>query len=351
MNPLHLSRTWAGAVVLMAFSTAAAGADTRLVSYEGMWGDAIEEVVASGGPPPVEVIRYSGSLEGLTETGAALVDVESQVADFLCDNGPAQPLDDRFRTALTVSAGFPGMAHPCGVGYLVTSLVLVAEDGGPDSWAGFFDTGAYPGARALPRGARGTLEITAMASGVLPDDVYDHLAEEDGIAATLDALDVLFRETQIVFWDTPEDALALLRAGAVSAAALPSPHAAELVLDDPAFAVSFAGQLHSVQRMVLLPPAARRPEATLNVLRKILSPGGQAALATRLFAGPVTADAWQFIPEEIAPLLPTWPQYDLTRSGLAEDADFWSAGGRSIEERFAIWLRDHETGSPGPTLP
>lgn len=339
--------------ILMAGFASTAHAQVKLLTYEGGWGDALSATISTSADLPVTVERYDGSLAAAADRGASLVDAETGAANLMCDDGPAQPVQPALALALP-TALTPDAAHQCGVGYLVTSLVLATDVDGPGDWAAFFDADAFPGARALARGARGTLEIALMADGVALADIYTVLETPDGVTRALDKLDALFAQTQIVFWDTPDDAVALLRAGAVAAAALPSVHGAHIVQQEPdetaAFKLSFAGQIYRLQRLVLFPAASSDPETVSELLKVVLSAEGQAALAQTLLAGPVNPDAWDSIPASLAPWLPTARDHDIATAGLADDADFWADHGADIEARFAVWLDAHEQG-PSPALP
>lgn len=340
------------AALACAFS-GTAQAQTKLLTYEGHWGDALDDVMALTPDLPVTIERYDASLSGVAASGASLIDVETGAANLLCDEGPGQSLSPGLADSLPDTL-MPEAIHPCGVGYLVTSLMLATDRDGPDSWAAFFDAATYPGARALPRGARGTLEIALLSDGVAAAQVYSLLATADGKAAALARLDALFEQTQIVFWDTPDDAVSLLRAGAVSAAAMPSVHAAQIVREDVdareagddgdlTFKLSFDAQIYRIQRLVVLPAATSDRETLLGVIKHVLSADAQMMLADRLLAGPVIKDVWQDMPAEFAPLLPTAPVHDISNTGLADDPDFWAVHGEALEGDFAAWLAAHES--------
>ena len=335
-------------IALACVLSSAAQAQTKLLTYEGQWGNALEEIIALTPDLPVTVERYDATLLDVTASGASLIDVETGAANHLCDEGPGQSLSAGLADGLPDTL-MPEAIHACGVGYLVTSLLLAAGTDGPDSWTAFFDTDTHPGARALPRGARGTLEIAVLSSGVAPEQVYSTLATADGKATALARLDALFAQTQIVFWDTPDDAVALLRAGAVSAAALPSVHAAQIMLEDSSatdapFKLSFDAQIYRIQHLVVLPAAASDTETVRAVVRRVLSSQGQAMLADQLLAGPVNRDVWPDIPAGVAPLLPTAPVHDISNTGLADDTDFWLVHGEGLERDFGRWLDAHESG-------
>ncbi len=352
---MRLRSAITAATLAFVFSaTAQAQAQTKLLTYEGQWGDALESVIALSAGLPVTIDRYDATLLDVAAGGASLIDVETGAANHLCDQGPGQPLTPSFMESLPEGL-MPAAAHQCGVGYLVTSLMLATGMDGPEDWPAFFDTATHPGARALPRGARGTLETALLADGVASADVYSRLATPDGRAAALARLDDLFARTQIVFWDTPDDAVALLRAGAVAAAAMPSVHAAQIARDDSGtggdiLRLSFDAQIYRLQRLVVLPASTSDEEVVHRVIEQVLSAEGQALLAETLLAGPVNPAAWPDIPTTLAPLLPTAPGHRISEKGLADDPDFWALHGEALEREFAVWLDAHESAE-GPVSP
>ena len=65
-------------------------------------------------------------------------------------------------------------SHWIGIIFYATVLGYSTEKypDGPKSWVDFFDTGKFPGARAMYRKPYGTLEIALMADGVEKENVY-----------------------------------------------------------------------------------------------------------------------------------------------------------------------------------
>lgn len=325
-----------------------ARAETVLVTYEGRWGTVLAGA-AAGTQVPGGVVtrRYDGRLDHPALAGADLVDADSGAADRLCDEGPAHPLARALAAPVPGGAAVPGAGHACGTGYLVTALVLGTHASGPGDWAGFLDARAHPGARALPRGARGTLELALMGLGVPAGDVYGLLSTEAGLARAYAALDRLAADADLMFWRDPAEAVGWLETEAVAAAAVPSAHLATAMRDagDAGLRAHFDGQIYRIQRLVLLagPPARQRDAAA--VMRHLLTPATQAALARALHAGPVARAAFGLLTPAEAAWMPTAPQHDIARRGLGASDDFWAGAGAAIAARHADWLARVEAAS------
>lgn len=340
MPPRVRAQVWPVAAALWAaLAVQAHAAALELVTYDGPWGDAVAAVAGTapvaGG---VAVRRYGGSLAAPAIEGADLADAPAGAAAFACDEGlahllPAEP-------ALTVPGGaaVPGAIQDCGAGYMVTSLVLASAPGGPADWDAFFAPDAEGGARALPRGPRGTLELAAMADGLAPGDVYASLATAEGTARAYARLDALAAAPGLVFWDDADDALGMLAAGRAAAAAVPSPHAARAIMAGAPLVLDFDRQLYRIQRLVLLAARPDRQAAALAAIRHMLLPERQAALARATLAGPVSRLAYLHLPAAHAALLPTAPAHGIATRGLAANADFWRRHGARLAARHADWL-------------
>ena len=89
-----------------------------------------------------------------------VLDAESSDVVRGCADGILEPIDYA-RLGLSAQDMLPGAAHPCGVGNVAWSMVLVfdrarlgAND--PEGWADFFDLAGYPGGRGLRHGRSAT---------------------------------------------------------------------------------------------------------------------------------------------------------------------------------------------------
>ena len=69
-------------------------------------------------------------------------------------------------------------------------------NGGPQTWADFWDVKKFPGQRALRKAPKTTLEFALMADGVPAEDVYKVLGTKDGVDRAFKKLDQLQAERQ-----------------------------------------------------------------------------------------------------------------------------------------------------------
>lgn len=104
------------------------------------------------------------------------------------------------------------------VGHALGYMTATFPDGGPNSWADFWDTDTYPGKRAWP-GEPGSYdsapEIALLADGVDPDDLYP--LDLDRAGAKLDEL-----RDNMVFYSSYSEIQTLLTSGTAAVAMGPS---------------------------------------------------------------------------------------------------------------------------------
>jgi len=118
-----------------------------------------------------------GKLKAMIDPGQiswGLVDGDIQNMILLQDSGALQPIDYAIVDRNKV---LPGDAWDYGVNNYMYSDVLAYDTektggGEPSTWADFFDTAKYPGKRAIWQWGAAVLEITLLADGVPPDQLY-----------------------------------------------------------------------------------------------------------------------------------------------------------------------------------
>lgn len=320
-------------------SIAQVHAGVKIVTYEGAWGDTVARVAGSVPVPGgASVLRYDGSLASTALSEADVLDAGTGAATHACDEGPALPVPPEWHAPTSGNAALGGIADDCGTGYLVTSLIVASVPGGAPDWPAFLGNSGHGGGRGLPYGPRGTLELALMAQGVAPGDVYSRLATREGEDMAYAALDAMAATHDLFFWKRPQEAIVWLIDGRVTAAAVPSPHAARAVIEGAPLSLGFDGQIYRIQRLVLLATHPARQEAALAVMAHFLTRETQAILAGSLLAGPVSNPAFDLIPQATAQLLPTARLHKVATRGLATSHDFWTRHGSRLAERHSRWL-------------
>lgn len=203
-------------------------------------------------------------------------------------------------------------------------------DGGPESWADFFDVEAFPGRRALRRSPIDTLEIALLADGVDPSELYP-LDIERALAKLSE-----IREHISVWWTGGAQTSQLLQTGEVDM--LPTWNArAQTVIDGGVdAAIQWNQGLYSIEGWAI-PKDNPNAELAREFIKFCANPEQQAAFTEAgLTYGPTNPGAYDFIPPETAAKLPTAPgNFD---NLILADQAWWGEFKEEAEARFNEWL-------------
>ena len=203
-------------------------------------------------------------------------------------------------------------------------------DGGPKSWADFWDVKRFPGNRSLcisdpPR----NMIFALLADGVPIDKLYP--LDFDRAFKKLDQIKPHIK----VWWREGNQSQQLIRDGEVDMMSIWNGRGTELKMAGVPVEVVWNGAVRSTSTWCVLKGAPNRKLAwELITFASQAKP--QAEFNTRLFYGPIHPDAYAFIPKDIAVQLPTYA--DNQAISVRED-DQWEADRIvAIEERFTQWL-------------
>lgn len=203
-------------------------------------------------------------------------------------------------------------------------------DGGPRSWADFWDAGKFPGARALcindsPR----TLIFALLADGVPADRLYP--LDIDRAFKKLDQIKPHIK----VWWREGNQSQQLIRDGEVDMMSIWNGRASELKEAGVPVELIWNGAVRSTSTWCVLKGAPNRKLAW-EFIQFSAQAKPQAEFNRRLYYGPTNPAAFEFIPHDIAVVLPTYSE-NLAVS-IRED-DEWEADRIvALEERFTQWL-------------
>jgi len=203
-------------------------------------------------------------------------------------------------------------------------------NGGPRSWADFWDVEKFPGARGLcindsPR----TLIFALLADGVPPDRLYP--LDIDRAFKKLDQLKPHIK----VWWREGNQSQQLIRDGELDMMSIWNGRASELKEAGVPVELVWNGAVRSTSTWCVLKGAPNRKLAW-EFIQFATQPKPQAEFNRRLYYGPTNPAAFEFIPHDIAVVLPTYNE-NLAVS-IRED-DEWEADRIvALEERFTQWL-------------
>jgi putative spermidine/putrescine transport system substrate-binding protein len=203
-------------------------------------------------------------------------------------------------------------------------------NGGPRSWADFWDVKQFPGARGLcindsPR----TLIFALLADGVPADRLYP--LDIDRAFKKLDQIKPHIK----VWWREGNQSQQLIRDGELDMMSIWNGRATELKEAGVPVELIWNGAVRSTSTWCVLKGAPNRKLAW-EFIQFAAQPKPQAEFNRRLYYGPTNPAAFEFIPHDIAVVLPTYSE-NLAVS-IRED-DEWEADRIvALEERFTQWL-------------
>lgn len=208
-------------------------------------------------------------------------------------------------------------------------------DGGPQTFADFWDVEKFPGKRALPDRAATVLEAALLADGVAPADVYTVLDTEEGFQRALDKVSAL-RDHVAVWWTSGAQPVQALGSGEV-VMALGWNGRFQAGMDEGLdIEMSWAESIAQVGYF-MIPRGAHNREQAIKFLNYMVQPEAQSRFSEYVAYGPVTDKAWQFIDDERKARLPSTPER--LENAIFMDIAWWADNATAASERYTQMLQ------------
>lgn len=336
------------AAILMGTGTTAVQADELVFAS---WGGAYQDAIEKAWIEPfmeetgIDVIQDTepeiARIRAMVETGTVEWDVVTGGGSTLMrgvQQGLFEPITGEM---VDQSAVLDDAKNPYGVPSEIFSTVIgysteAFPDGGPRTFADFWDTERFPGMRSLPDRAATVLEAALLADGVAPGEVYDVLGTDEGFERALDKVREL-KDNVAVWWSSGAQPVQALGSGeAVMAlgwngrfqAGIDEGLPIEMSWDDAIAQVGF----------FMMPKGAPNREAALEFLNYIARPEVQARFSEYVAYGPTTPGAWEYIDEERAARLPSTPER--IEDALFLDISWWADRATEASEAYTSMLQE-----------
>ncbi|MEM6679863.1 MAG: ABC transporter substrate-binding protein [Pseudomonadota bacterium] len=306
------------ATLLLAGTALAADKTVTIASWGGSYQDAqskaLFEPAAADTGIDVKQETYGGmsDVRLQVQTGAVTLDIVasgSGSAARAAAEGLLEPLD---YSVIDVS-DFPEnlyTEHCVGTDVFSTVFAWNTEsfpDGGPQSWADFWDVEKFPGTRAYRGKVSGALEPALLADGVPPAEVYEVLSSEEGIERALDKIREL-KPNIAVFWTSGAQHAQLMKDGEVDMTTGWNGRFDNAAKDGAKVEYSFNGALLDYDCFAI-PKGAPNKDTAMEFLAVISQPQYQANLPLHITYGPTNAKAYEVatVDEAILKALPSYP--------------------------------------------
>lgn len=280
-----------------------------------------------------------------------VVDVGMQDAVRGCDEGLFEPItvdmlppapdgtpasEDFFKNSLT----------DCSVPSVVASHIFAFDpanfpNGGPQSWADFFDIEKFPGKRGLRSQARPVLQFALIADGVDPKDTTKVLATDEGLQRAFNKLDTI--KDHVVWWKAGAQPPQLLADDEVVMTHAYNGRIFSAVANEGKdWTIVWDGQVYDYDHWVIVKGSknvelakdfiifSTTTEMMINQARFIAyGPARKSAASV-----PVTFHSDKSI--NMLEHMPTAPQ-NMTNAAQ-NDFEFWADNSDEINQRFIAWL-------------
>jgi putative spermidine/putrescine transport system substrate-binding protein len=229
---------------------------------------------------------------------------------------------------------FPNAVYANGLAYcaLGTNLAYRKDkfpQGGPKSWADFWDVKKFPGNRSMLNNAVRSVQFALVADGVPVDKVFP--LDIDRAFRKLDQIKPHIK----VWWTQGNQSQQLVRDGEVDMIVMWNARASELQQQGLPVELVWPGATITTTMWGVAKGAPNR-KAAWEFLQFAVQPKPQADFANKLYYGPTNPEAFKYISPEVSRQLPTYPENAKVaiKSDTVAEADQTA----KIQERFTQWL-------------
>ena len=229
---------------------------------------------------------------------------------------------------------FPNAVYANGLAYcaLGTNLAYRKDkfpQGGPKSWADFWDVKKFPGSRSMLNNAVRTVQFALVADGVPVDKVFP--LDVDRAFRKLDQIKPHIK----VWWTQGNQSQQLLRDGEVDMIVMWNARASELQQQGLPVELVWPGATITTTMWGVAKGAPNR-KAAWEFLQFAVQPKPQADFANKLYYGPTNPEAFKYISPEVSRQLPTYPEN--VKVTIKPDTVAEADQTAKIQERFTQWL-------------
>jgi putative spermidine/putrescine transport system substrate-binding protein len=252
----------------------------------------------------------------LTEANDNLVDIDCEVVE--CD-----AFDGNWEVT---AKGVPMFIYSTNIAYNTDAF---GEDG-PQNWADFFDTDAFPGKRALnaAEGFYGLMEAALLADGVSRDELYP--LDVDRALAVMEPI-----KDDLIFITSGSECIDLVTSGEATAGACYNGRVTLAASEGLPIAQSWNQQIQSAD-YVAIPEGSKNVDAAMALIAYITSTEHSGDLADYITYGPGNPNAE--VSDEAAAEVPTANEGTGDDAPIVPDWEWWNANRADVLETVSEWV-------------
>lgn len=220
---------------------------------------------------------------------------------------------------------FPKSVYSTVMGYRTD----VFKNGGPQSWADFFNVAKFPGPRAMQNSPVDNLEFALLADGVPLDKLYP--LDVDRAFRKLDTI----KKNIAVWWTTgAQSAQVLVDKEVVMGTAWNGRYWALVKQNAPITMVWNGGAMK--ESAFVIPKGAKDAYWGQKLLAIASEPKAQGVYADTIGYPGLNLEAMKYTDPKIAPFLPTYP--DHFSKQFWTDLAWWSENATAVKARWDRWV-------------
>ena len=277
----------------------------------------------------------AGGIKGIVETGHYDWDWTTLgSADYSTSarNGWLEPID---YSLIDKSNKTPdNQFFKFGVGAEVTSDIIayrsdVFPNGGPQSWADFWDVQKFPGPRTMEKSPFPLLEAALIVDGVAPDKLYP--LDLDRAFKSADKI----KDKVTIWWESGSQSQDAIVSKNVVIAHMWNGRAGISARDGAPIKISWNQGFYD-PAFFAIPKGAPNKENAMRLIDFAAGPKSLAKFAELTFYGPSNLNSIELIDPKIRPLINTAPENSAKQ--IHRNYDWWASNLPKVTERFVAWL-------------
>ncbi len=221
-----------------------------------------------------------------------------------------------------------------GVGAESTSEIIayrtdVFPDGGPQSWADYWDTAKFPGPRGMWKNPHPILEAALLADGVDPKDLYP--LDLDRAFRKADEI----KDAVTVWWESGTQSQDIIVSKNVVINHMWNGRAGMLGRDGHPIAITWNQGIYE-PAVYVVPKGAPNKENAMRLIDFAASPQPGATFAELIYYGPTNLKSIELIDPKARMLMNTAPENLALQ--VHRDYTWWADNMAEATERFVGWL-------------
>ncbi len=245
--------------------------------------------------------------------------------------GLVEPIDWSIinKDKLPPDSVFANGVHYCALGTNLCYRTDKFPNGGPKTWADFWDVKKFPGNRSLYNSWDRVLPAALIADGVPVDKLYP--LDVDRAFKKLNEIKPHIK----VWWTQGNQSQQLIRDGEVDLIQIWNARGSELKAQGVPVEVVWDGATITMTTWGVAKKAPNRSLA-FEFIQFAVQAQPQAEFCKRLYYGPSNPKAFDFIPQDLAVQMPTYPANE--KIAVRPDPVWEADNSAVLQERFTQWL-------------